>query len=63
MSVEGMAWAELSHFSRMGASARDAAATLADGEIPMAPREVLRCDSDVNNPESGRLDLSLGGGS
>ena len=27
------------------------------------PREVLRCDSDPNNPEAGRVEVDLGGGS
>ena len=63
MSVDGMAWAELTRFSRMGASARDADDALAGGRLLMAPREVLRCDSDLNNPEAGRVDLRLGGGS
>ncbi len=63
MSVEGMAWAELTRFSRMGASSRDAQDALTAGRLLMAPREVLRCDSDPNNPEAGRVDLRLGGGS
>ena len=46
-----------------GASALDAAASLEAGELTMAPRELLRCDSDVNNPEAGHIEIILGGGS
>lgn len=63
MTVDGLAWVELTRFARAGASAFDAAASLAAGELPMAPRELLRCDSDVNNPEAGHIEISLGGGS
>jgi hypothetical protein len=63
MSVDGLAWVELTRFARAGASAAVAAASLGSGELPMAPRELLRCDSDVNNPEAGHLEIALGGGS
>ena len=63
MAVDGLAWVELTRFARAGASAFDAAASLEAGELTMAPRELLRCDSDVNNPEAGHIEITLGGGS
>jgi hypothetical protein len=63
MAVDGLAWVELTRFARAGASAFDAAASLEAGELAMAPRELLRCDSDVNNPEAGHIEITLGGGS
>ena len=63
MAVDGLAWVELTRFARAGASAFDAAASLEAGELTMAPRELLRCDSDVNNPEAGHIEIILGGGS
>ncbi|GAB3047231.1 putative baseplate assembly protein [Intrasporangium mesophilum] len=62
MTVDGLAWVELTRFARAGASDLDAEASLSAGELPMAPRELLRCDSDVNNPEAGHIEISLGGG-
>jgi predicted phage baseplate assembly protein len=62
MSVPGLSWVELRSFARMGAAPREAAAALAAGRLDMAAREVLRCDSDPNNPEAGRVDIKLGGG-
>ena len=39
------------------------APTWPPGRISAGPREVVRCDSDPNNPEAGRVDVVLGGGS
>lgn len=63
MTVQGLSWAELVTFSRMGSTARESAAALTAGRLDFAPREVLRCDTDPNNPEAGRVDIVLGGGS
>ncbi|MGW5365697.1 hypothetical protein [Actinopolymorpha pittospori] len=63
MTVDGLAWVELERFARAGATAAQAAADLADGIIEIAPREMLRCDTDVNDPEAGHLEVHLGGGS
>lgn len=63
MAVEGLAWVDVTHFARADATATQAAASLLAGELLMAPRELLRCDSDPNQPESGHVEVSLGGGS
>ncbi len=63
MAVPGLDWVQITTFGRSGASARESARALAAGVITAAPREVLRCDSDPNNPENGRVDLVLRGGS
>jgi hypothetical protein len=63
MSVAGLAWVEVTGFARRGGSAADTAAALAAGQLEMAAREVLRCDSDPSNPEAGHVEIDLGGGS
>jgi hypothetical protein len=63
MAVPGASWVELRRFARLGAPRSASVAALAAGRITAAPREVLRCDGDPNNPEAGRVDLVLGGGS
>jgi hypothetical protein len=62
MTVDGLAWVELEGFARTGASPAQAAADLADGIVEIAPREVLQCQSDANDPEAGRVVVHLGGG-
>ncbi|KUG57440.1 hypothetical protein AVL62_13530 [Serinicoccus chungangensis] len=62
MGVQGVAWVEVSAFSRATATPSAAADTLAAGVIEAGPREVLRCDSDPSNPEHGRLELTVRGG-
>jgi hypothetical protein len=62
MTVDGLATAELERFTRADATPARAEADLADGIIEIAPRELLRCDSDVNNPEAGQVVVQLGGG-
>jgi hypothetical protein len=63
MAVAGVSRVEVRRFGRLGADASATAAALAAGRIDVQPREVLRCDSDPNNPEAGRVDIVLGGGS
>jgi hypothetical protein len=63
MGVAGVAWVEVRRFARLGARRADTVAALRAGRITAQPREVLRCDSDPGNPEAGRVDLLLGGGS
>jgi len=63
MAVTGVSRVEVRRFARLDAAARATATALAAGRIDVQPREVLRCDSDPNNPEAGRVDLLLGGGS
>jgi hypothetical protein len=63
MAVTGVTRVEVRRFARLQAPASASAEALAAGRLDIQPREVLRCDSDVNNPEAGRVDLDLGGGS
>jgi predicted phage baseplate assembly protein len=63
MAVPGVTLVDVVRFGRAGASAKDSRSALARGRLDAAPREVFRCDSDPDNPESGRLDLVLRGGS
>lgn len=63
MAVPGLAWVEVRRFARLGAPGAATRVNLAAGRISAGPREVLRCDSDPNNPEAGRLTVVLGGGS
>lgn len=63
MTVDGLAWVELERFARAGAPQAQAEADLADGTIEIAPREMLRCNTDVNDPEAGHVEVRLGGGS
>lgn len=62
MVVPGLDWVQLTTFARAGVPRRETARALDEGRITAGPREVLRCDSDPNNPESGRIDLVLRGG-
>ncbi|MGV8965785.1 MAG: putative baseplate assembly protein [Cellulomonas sp.] len=62
MAVPGLDWVQVTTFARAGAGASRTALNLAAGWITAAPREVLRCDSDPNNPEAGRVDVVLAGG-
>ncbi|MFJ8579373.1 putative baseplate assembly protein [Micromonospora sp. NPDC093277] len=63
MAVPGVSWVKVRRFGRLDATAAATAAALAAGRVAVQPQEVLRCDSDPNNPEAGRVDLVLGGGS
>ncbi|GAB3170342.1 putative baseplate assembly protein [Myceligenerans halotolerans] len=63
MAVDGVAWVEPLRFTRASASRAAARASLQAGELTMASRELLRCDSDPNNPEAGHIEFSFGGGS
>ena len=54
---------------RPPASPGSARSRVGDGREPRGrarstsqPREVLRCDTDPNNPEAGRVEIELGGG-
>ncbi|MBD5788254.1 putative baseplate assembly protein [Cellulosimicrobium terreum] len=63
MTVDGVSWVELRRFARAGATRAQAAASLRAGVLVMAPRELLRCDSDPNDPEAGHVRVQLGGAS
>jgi hypothetical protein len=64
MAVPGVAWVDAGdddtglRFRRLG---RPASGEAARGRIEAASREVLRADSDPNNPEHGRLAVLLRG--
>lgn len=64
MGVAGVSWADVVTFARLRDPDPEAAtaANLADGAIRVQAREVLRCDSDPNNPEAGRVEFVIGGG-
>lgn len=61
MTVPGIAWLEVTTLDRLGGT--DSAANIAAGQLVVGPRAVIRCDSDPNLPEFGRVDVVLGGGS
>lgn len=61
MGVPGVAWADVTAFARLADPASATAANLAAGAIRVAAREVLRCDTDLNNPEAGRVEIAIGG--
>ncbi|MEZ0449712.1 hypothetical protein [Cellulomonas sp. ICMP 17802] len=63
MSVTGVAWVEVTVFGRLSDGPAATAANLAQGRVRVGRREVLRCDTDASNPENGRVDLRLRGGS
>ncbi|WP_282004280.1 baseplate J/gp47 family protein [Propioniciclava sinopodophylli] len=61
MTVPGIAWIEVTRLGRLGGT--DSASNIAAGQLVVGPREVIRCDSDPNLPEFGRVEIVLGGGS
>ncbi len=61
MAVPGVVWVDVTRFERMGDPATATAANLGAGRISVGGREVLRCDSDPNDPEAGRVDVVIGG--
>ena len=63
MTVSGIAWIQVTGLRRLGSSDADNRRNLADGELRVGPREVVRCDSDPSLPEFGRVDITIGGGS
>lgn len=62
MARPGVESVTVNRFARMGAN-QQASDTLRWGRILAGPREVLRCDTDPNSPETGRVDLRIRGGS
>lgn len=62
MTVPGLASVEVTVFADLGGTESATTANLAAGRIAVGPREVVRCDSDPNSPETGRVDIELGGG-
>jgi len=63
MAVPGVTTVEVRRFAPVGAPRSETRANLAAGQIAVQPRQVVRCDSDPNNPEAGQLTIMLGGGS
>lgn len=62
MEVAGISWIEVTDLRRLGGTDTENAANLAAGLLRVGPREVIRCESDPNLPEFGRVDLEIGGG-
>lgn len=68
MAVPGVTWVDVEddgaggplRFRRLGATA---AGEIASAQVTAAAREVLRADSDPSNPENGRFDVVMRGGS
>jgi baseplate J-like protein len=62
MAVPGVAWVQPppNRFAPLG---RPPGGEATAGVIGAAPREVLRADSDPSNPENGRVEILLRGGS
>jgi hypothetical protein len=67
MSVDGVRWVETqqgpdkpNRFQRWG---QPADGELAAGRISMGRLEVARCDSDPSQPENGRIQFVMTGGS
>jgi predicted phage baseplate assembly protein len=63
MAVAGVAWVEVRSFCRLGGPPDETGRNLTAGRIDVGPREVLRCDSDPDDPEAGRVELELSRGS
>ena len=63
MAVPGVALAEVTHFARLGDPPSSTTANLAAGAVRVGRREVLRCDTDPDDPEAGRVELRIGAGS
>lgn len=62
MTVPGVAWVDVTRFGRLDDSDGESSSNLAAGLIRVSAREVFRCDSDVNAPESGRVEIEMRGG-
>ena len=63
MAVAGVAWVDVTAVRPAGAiPRRRRPPTSWPARSGVAPREVLRCDTDLNNPEAGRVEIELGGG-
>jgi hypothetical protein len=67
MAVPGVAWVDAGDTrpspDRFGPLGRPPGGAAAAGVITADPREVLRADSDPSNPENGRVEILLRGGS
>ncbi len=67
MAIPGVRWIDTAggpgkptRFQRWGQPARG---ELASGQIDVGRREIVRCDNDPNQPERGRLEFIMEGGS
>jgi hypothetical protein len=61
MGVPGVAWVDVTGFARLSDPVSATAANLAAGAVRVEAREVLRCDTDPNDPEAGRVEVMIGG--
>ena len=62
MAVAGVAWTRVVGFGRLGDPPTATAANLVAGAVRIGSREVIRCDTDPNDPEGGRVEVTIGGG-
>ncbi|MGB9739737.1 MAG: putative baseplate assembly protein [Chloroflexus sp.] len=64
MSIPGVRWIETAgtrvRFQRWGKPPRG---ELANGQLDVGRREIIRCDNDPNRPEHGRIEFIMEGGS
>ena len=59
MAVAGIARADVTGFARLDDPASATAANLAAGAVRVGSREVIRCDTDADDPEGGRVEISV----
>ncbi|MGM7667145.1 baseplate J/gp47 family protein [Microbacterium sp. A93] len=62
MQVPGIAWIEPTQLRRLTDTDVQARGHLLAGLLQAGAREVIRCDSDPNQPEFGRVEVTLGEG-
>ncbi|MGW0948845.1 hypothetical protein ACWD4O_40655 [Streptomyces sp. NPDC002623] len=62
MSVPGVVQVQVERFCRAGADAATNRAALTRGRLDASRREILCCRSDPDSPETGFVDLVVGGG-
>lgn len=62
MQVPGISWIEVTVLNRLGGSPDENTSHLQSGVLKAQSREIIRCDSDPNLPEFGRVDVVMGGG-
>ncbi len=60
MAVPGVGWIEVTQLRRLTDTDAAAAEHLATGVLTVGTREVIRCDSDPNQPEFGRVEVLMG---
>jgi hypothetical protein len=59
MGVAGVSRADVTGFARLGDPPSATTANLAAGAVRVGSREVIRCDTDTDDPEGGRVEISV----